>query len=45
MLAHLPSLLPDLTGIVDLLVPELRRRGRFREFYKHKTLRETLTEE
>jgi alkanesulfonate monooxygenase SsuD/methylene tetrahydromethanopterin reductase-like flavin-dependent oxidoreductase (luciferase family) len=45
MLAHIPSLLRDLTGIVDLLVPELRRRGRFREVYKTTTLRETLAED
>jgi FMN-dependent oxidoreductase (nitrilotriacetate monooxygenase family) len=45
MLAHTSSLLQDLTGIVDLLVPELRRRGRFREVYKTRTLRETLAEE
>jgi hypothetical protein len=35
----LPS---DLEAIVDLLVPELQRRGRFREEYGYKTLRENL---
>jgi FMN-dependent oxidoreductase (nitrilotriacetate monooxygenase family) len=44
MLGHTASLLPDLTGIVDLLVPELQRRGRFRTGYTTKTLRETLAE-
>lgn len=42
MLGHTPALLPDLSAIVELLVPELRRRGRFRSEYKGRTLRETL---
>ena len=45
MLAHTSSLLQDLTVTVDLLVPELQRRGRFRTSYKTRTLRETLAEE
>jgi FMN-dependent oxidoreductase (nitrilotriacetate monooxygenase family) len=44
MLGHTVSLLPDLAGIVDLLVPELQRRGRFRTAYAGGTLRETLAE-
>jgi FMN-dependent oxidoreductase (nitrilotriacetate monooxygenase family) len=45
MLGHTVSLLRDLTGIVDLLVPELQRRGRFRTEYKGRTLRENLAED
>jgi hypothetical protein len=32
----------DLANIVDLLVPELQRRGRFRREYRGRTLRENL---
>jgi FMN-dependent oxidoreductase (nitrilotriacetate monooxygenase family) len=42
MLGHVPSMPDDLTAIVDLLVPELQRRGRFRREYKGTTLRENL---
>jgi hypothetical protein len=31
-----------LLNVVDLLVPELQRRGRFRTAYDGKTLRENL---
>ncbi|WP_200845051.1 NtaA/DmoA family FMN-dependent monooxygenase [Roseomonas sp. 18066] len=44
MLGHTASLFEDLTGIVELLVPELQRRGRFRTRYSTTTLRETLAE-
>ncbi len=44
MLGHTVSFPPDLSAIVDLLVPELQRRGRFRTEYKGKTLRENLAE-
>jgi FMN-dependent oxidoreductase (nitrilotriacetate monooxygenase family) len=42
MLGHVVSMPGDLVAIVDLLVPELQRRGRFRTEYKGKTLRENL---
>jgi FMN-dependent oxidoreductase (nitrilotriacetate monooxygenase family) len=42
MLGHVPSMPDDLIAIVDLLVPELQRRGRFRREYKGTTLRENL---
>src|SRR5258708_10859199 len=42
MLGHVPSMPDDLTAIVDLLVPELQRRGRYRREYKGTTLRENL---
>lgn len=42
MLGHTVSLIADLTGIVDFLVPELQRRGRFRTEYTGRTLRENL---
>ena len=45
MLGHVVSLPDDLAGIADLLVPELRRRGRFRSEYKGRTLRENLAED
>jgi hypothetical protein len=31
-------------NVVDLLVPELQRRGRFRKSYRGKTRRENLSE-
>ena len=37
-------LLP-LLNVVDLLVPELQRRGRFRKAYDGKTLKENLLED
>jgi FMN-dependent oxidoreductase (nitrilotriacetate monooxygenase family) len=42
MLGHVVSMPGDLAAIVDLLVPELQRRGRFRMEYKGTTLRENL---
>lgn len=42
MLGHSVSMPLDLVRIVDLLVPELQRRGRFRREYKGRTLRENL---
>ena len=42
MLGHIVLLPADLEAIVDLLVPELQRRGRFRTAYRFKTLRENL---
>ena len=45
MLGHIVSLPGDLIAIVDLLVPELQRRGRFRTEYKGRTLRENLAED
>ena len=45
MLGHTPSLLREITDIVDLLVPELQRRGRFRTAYYGRTLRDNLAEQ
>jgi FMN-dependent oxidoreductase (nitrilotriacetate monooxygenase family) len=42
MFGHIVSLPDDLAAIVDLLVPELQRRGRFRTAYRGATLRENL---
>jgi FMN-dependent oxidoreductase (nitrilotriacetate monooxygenase family) len=42
MLGHVVSMPGDLTAIVDLLVPELQRRGRFRREYNAATLRGNL---
>ena len=42
MLAHPPALPRDFLNIVDFLVPELQRRGRFRTAYEGRTLRENL---
>jgi FMN-dependent oxidoreductase (nitrilotriacetate monooxygenase family) len=42
MLGHIVSLPGDLEAVVDLLVPELQRRGRFRTEYRYRTLRENL---
>jgi alkanesulfonate monooxygenase SsuD/methylene tetrahydromethanopterin reductase-like flavin-dependent oxidoreductase (luciferase family) len=42
MLGHVVSMPGDLAAIADLLVPELQRRGRFRNRYKGATLRENL---
>ncbi len=42
MLGHTVSMPFDLANIVDLLVPELQRRGRFRTAYRGRTLRENL---
>lgn len=45
MLGHSVALVADLTGIADLLVPELQRRGRFRREYAGRTLRENLADD
>ncbi len=42
MLGHTVAMPSDLENIVDLLVPELQRRGRFRTAYRGRTLRENL---
>ncbi len=42
MLGHVVSMPGDLAAIVELLVPELQRRGRFRREYKGSVLRENL---
>lgn len=42
MLGHVVSMPHDLEAIVNLLVPELQRRDRFRREYKGSTLRENL---
>jgi FMN-dependent oxidoreductase (nitrilotriacetate monooxygenase family) len=42
MLGHVISMPGDLAAIVELLVPELQRRGRFRTEYKGTTLRDNL---
>jgi alkanesulfonate monooxygenase SsuD/methylene tetrahydromethanopterin reductase-like flavin-dependent oxidoreductase (luciferase family) len=44
MLGHPLSMPGDLQNIVDLLVPELQRRGRVKREYRGKTLRENLTD-
>jgi FMN-dependent oxidoreductase (nitrilotriacetate monooxygenase family) len=45
MLGHTVAMPADLIRVVDLLVPELQRRGRFRTEYKTRTLREHLAED
>jgi len=45
MLGHVVSMPGDLVAIVELLVPELQRRGRFRREYKGRTLRQNLFDE
>jgi hypothetical protein len=42
MFASAPTTPHDHIQIVDLLIPELRRRGRFRTEYQGKTLKENL---
>ncbi|HWK64033.1 MAG TPA: NtaA/DmoA family FMN-dependent monooxygenase [Rhizobiaceae bacterium] len=42
MIAHPPAVPRDLLNVVDFLIPELQRRGRFRTGYKYSTLRENL---
>ena len=44
MISHPHASPRDLVSIVDLLIPELQRRGRFRRSYTKKTLMETLAE-
>jgi alkanesulfonate monooxygenase SsuD/methylene tetrahydromethanopterin reductase-like flavin-dependent oxidoreductase (luciferase family) len=43
MIAHPISTPRDLLNVVDFLVPELQRRGRFRTEYEGKTLMENLS--
>jgi alkanesulfonate monooxygenase SsuD/methylene tetrahydromethanopterin reductase-like flavin-dependent oxidoreductase (luciferase family) len=43
MIAHPPATPRDLLNVVDFLVPELQRRGRFRREYTGQTLRENLS--
>jgi len=42
MIAHPPATPRDLLNVVDFLVPELQRRGRFRTEYTGQTLTENL---
>ncbi len=42
MFAHPQASPRDHLNVVDFLVPELQRRGRFRRAYEHQTLRENL---
>jgi FMN-dependent oxidoreductase (nitrilotriacetate monooxygenase family) len=42
MLGHPVAMPGDLINVVNLLVPELQRRGRFRQDYTGQTLRDTL---
>jgi hypothetical protein len=42
MIAHPQSTPRDLLNVVDFLVPELQRRGRFRTAYEGATLTENL---
>ena len=45
MIGQSIAVMADLQGVVDLLVPELQRRGRFRTEYRGRTLRDTLAED
>ena len=45
MMVHPQAVPRDLLNVVDLLVPELQRRGRFRKAYDGKTLKENLLED
>ena len=45
MLGHTVSMPADLIRLVDLLIPKLQRRGRFRTEYKGRTLRENLLDD
>ncbi len=42
MIAHPQSSPRDLLNVVDFLVPELQRRGRFRTEYEGATLKDNL---
>ena len=42
MVVHPQAVPRELLNVVDLLVPELQRRGRFRKTYEGKTLKENL---
>ena len=43
MISHPYTTPRDMMDIIDFLVPELQRRGRFRTRYEGKTLRENLS--
>lgn len=45
MIAHPPTTPRDLLNVVDYLIPELQRRGRFRTRYRGRTLAENLAED
>ena len=45
MIAHPPKSPRDLLNVVDYLIPELQRRGRFRTRYGGRTLRENLADD
>ena len=45
MMVHPQAVPRDLLNVVDLLVPELQRRSRFRKAYDGKTLKENLLED
>ena len=45
MISHPHATPHDLINVVDLLIPELQRRGRFRREYTGRTLKENLSEE
>jgi alkanesulfonate monooxygenase SsuD/methylene tetrahydromethanopterin reductase-like flavin-dependent oxidoreductase (luciferase family) len=42
MIAHPQGTPRDVLNVVDFLIPELQRRGRFRTSYEGNTLRENL---
>lgn len=44
MIGQSIAVMSDLAAVVELLVPELQRRGRFRAEYRGRTLRENLAE-
>jgi len=44
MMVHPQAVPRDLLNVVDLLVPELQRRGRFRKSYEGRTLRDNLAD-
>lgn len=45
MIAHPMGVPRDLLNVIDFLVPELQRRGRFRSEYRGMTLRENLNDD
>jgi FMN-dependent oxidoreductase (nitrilotriacetate monooxygenase family) len=45
MIAHPMGVPRDLLNVIDFLVPELQRRGRFRRDYRFATLRENLSDD
>ncbi len=44
MIGQAIAVMADISSVVELLVPELQRRGRFRTEYRGRTLRENLAE-